>query len=157
MFYLIHYYITMWFITASDAPCWICQSLNSVSKSVKPAGTYYLKIYLIDKWIKFCWVPLQVLQERGESTSRHGRATFSVLLFQVALQFWHSFFKCILSGSKCHVQDIAALLFSQYAWRNLFLLVDINNVALSTILVCIFTVSLDNSTKLKPKGAWFCN
>lgn len=25
----------------------------------------------------------QVLQERGESTSRHGRATFSVLLFQV--------------------------------------------------------------------------
>nr|POE78219.1 k(+) efflux antiporter 2, chloroplastic [Quercus suber] len=32
-------------------------------------------------------VVLQVLQERGESTSRHGRATFSVLLFQVALQF----------------------------------------------------------------------
>jgi Kef-type K+ transport system membrane component KefB len=28
-------------------------------------------------------VVLQVLQERGESTSRHGRATFSVLLFQV--------------------------------------------------------------------------
>ncbi|KAK4418661.1 K(+) efflux antiporter 2, chloroplastic [Sesamum alatum] len=27
-------------------------------------------------------VVLQVLQERGESTSRHGRATFSVLLFQ---------------------------------------------------------------------------
>jgi Kef-type K+ transport system membrane component KefB len=25
---------------------------------------------------------MQVLQERGESTSRHGRATFSVLLFQ---------------------------------------------------------------------------
>lgn len=29
----------------------------------------------------------QVLQERGESTSRHGRATFSVLLFQVTLNF----------------------------------------------------------------------
>ena len=29
---------------------------------------------------------LQVLQERGESTSRHGRATFSVLLFQVHTQ-----------------------------------------------------------------------
>ncbi|GMP43431.1 hypothetical protein CsSME_00012795 [Camellia sinensis var. sinensis] len=28
-------------------------------------------------------VVLQVLQERGESTSRHERATFSVLLFQV--------------------------------------------------------------------------
>ncbi|CAJ1950075.1 unnamed protein product [Sphenostylis stenocarpa] len=28
-------------------------------------------------------VVLQVLQERGESTSRHGRATFSVLLFQI--------------------------------------------------------------------------
>lgn len=27
----------------------------------------------------------QVLQERGESTSRHGRATFSVLLFQVQI------------------------------------------------------------------------
>lgn len=27
-------------------------------------------------------VNVQVLQERGESTSRHGRATFSVLLFQ---------------------------------------------------------------------------
>ncbi|RZS06122.1 hypothetical protein BHM03_00036741, partial [Ensete ventricosum] len=27
-----------------------------------------------------------VLQERGESTSRHGRATFSVLLFQVGFQ-----------------------------------------------------------------------
>ena len=27
---------------------------------------------------------MQVLQERGESTSRHGRATFSVLLFQVS-------------------------------------------------------------------------
>lgn len=26
---------------------------------------------------------MQVLQERGESTSRHGRASFSVLLFQV--------------------------------------------------------------------------
>ncbi|KAK1307744.1 hypothetical protein QJS10_CPA09g01627 [Acorus calamus] len=31
-------------------------------------------------------VVLQVLQERGESTSRHGRATFSVLLFQVGFQ-----------------------------------------------------------------------
>lgn len=31
----------------------------------------------------FCEHALQVLQERGESTSRHGRATFSVLLFQV--------------------------------------------------------------------------
>lgn len=30
---------------------------------------------------------LQVLQERGESTSRHGRATFSVLLFQVTTWF----------------------------------------------------------------------
>ncbi|GMP43399.1 hypothetical protein CsSME_00012771 [Camellia sinensis var. sinensis] len=30
-------------------------------------------------------VVLQVLQERGESTSRHERATFSVLLFQVSL------------------------------------------------------------------------
>ncbi|KAF5946292.1 hypothetical protein HYC85_016520 [Camellia sinensis] len=30
-------------------------------------------------------VVLQVLQERGESTSRHGRATFSVLLFQVSV------------------------------------------------------------------------
>jgi len=26
------------------------------------------------------------LQERGESTSRHGRATFSVLLFQVSFE-----------------------------------------------------------------------
>jgi Kef-type K+ transport system membrane component KefB len=32
-------------------------------------------------------VVLQVLQERGESTSRHGRATFSVLLFQVWIFF----------------------------------------------------------------------
>ncbi|GJN25997.1 hypothetical protein PR202_gb13888 [Eleusine coracana subsp. coracana] len=31
-------------------------------------------------------VVLQVLQERSESTSRHGRATFSVLLFQVGFQ-----------------------------------------------------------------------
>lgn len=32
----------------------------------------------------FFFLPFfQVLQERGESTSRHGRATFSVLLFQV--------------------------------------------------------------------------
>ncbi|PPD77087.1 hypothetical protein GOBAR_DD25995 [Gossypium barbadense] len=31
-------------------------------------------------------VVLQVLQERGESTSRHGRATFSVLLFQVGFR-----------------------------------------------------------------------
>jgi len=30
---------------------------------------------------------VQVLQERGESTSRHGRATFSVLLFQVWIFF----------------------------------------------------------------------
>ncbi|KAF2544920.1 hypothetical protein F2Q70_00019081 [Brassica cretica] len=30
-------------------------------------------------------VVLQVLQERGESTSRHGRATFSVLLFQIEI------------------------------------------------------------------------
>ncbi len=30
---------------------------------------------------------MQVLQERGESTSRHGRATFSVLLFQVWIFF----------------------------------------------------------------------
>lgn len=28
---------------------------------------------------------MQVLQERGESTSRHGRASFSVLLFQVCV------------------------------------------------------------------------
>jgi len=34
-----------------------------------------------------CWFMLQVLQERGESTSRHGRATFSVLLFQVSIPF----------------------------------------------------------------------
>lgn len=36
---------------------------------------------------------VQVLQERGESTSRHGRATFSVLLFQVrpSLGCWKAY------------------------------------------------------------------
>ena len=31
------------------------------------------------------WPGLQVLQDRGESGSRHGRATFAVLLLQVSL------------------------------------------------------------------------
>lgn len=135
LFYLIRYYTPMCFITASDAPCWTHHWILFLNHSNLQEPTIW-RFYLIDKWIKFCWVPLQVLQERGESTSRHGRATFSVLLFQVALQFWHSVFKCILCESKCYVQDIAALLFSQYARWNCFLLVDIY-VAFSTILVCV--------------------
>lgn len=51
----------------------------------------------------------QVLQERGESTSRHGRATFSVLLFQVqrydllgTVRSGHLFPKCTdLFLSRC--------------------------------------------------------
>jgi hypothetical protein len=54
--------------------------------TVETAGTHYLLLFSRDKLIKFYWPFLQVLQERGESTSRHGRATFSVLLFQVSFE-----------------------------------------------------------------------
>ena len=35
---------------------------------------------------KLPWCLMQVLQERGETGSRHGRATFAVLLLQVCIR-----------------------------------------------------------------------
>lgn len=48
-----------------------------------------LFLIFFDRQVNFHQLIFQVLQERGESTSRHGRAAFSVLLFQVILKFQH--------------------------------------------------------------------
>lgn len=59
-----------------------CIYLGNRSLFWFPHNTLY---GFLDRCIFFLVFLLQVLQERGESTSRHGRATFSVLLFQVAV------------------------------------------------------------------------
>lgn len=40
-------------------------------------------------------VAMQVLQDRGESGSRHGRATFAVLLLQASLLFYRQLIMCL--------------------------------------------------------------
>lgn len=60
---------------------WFFYDNIPTSQDMKPSSSI--------RWAyDWCCLHLQVLQERGESTSRHGRATFSVLLFQVILWTW---------------------------------------------------------------------
>jgi hypothetical protein len=63
-----------------------------LSSNVKRHCTFYLYFFSsgsLPCFNSFSELVLQVLQERGESTSRHGRATFSVLLFQVIFHLTH--------------------------------------------------------------------